>query len=40
MNDEIQNVVPASIVGIDLGVKKLVTLSDGTEYENNKYILK
>ena len=23
-----------------LGVKKLVTLSDGTEYENNKYILK
>ena len=40
MNDEIQKVVPTSIVGIDLGVKKLVTLSDGTEYENNKYILK
>lgn len=40
MNDEIQKVVPASIVGIDLSVKKLVTLSDGTEYENNKYILK
>ena len=29
-----------SIVGIDLGIKKLITLSDGTTYENNKYILK
>ena len=29
-----------SIVGIDLGIKKLITISDGTSYENNKYILK
>ena len=29
-----------SIVGIDIGIKKLLTLSDGTEYLNNKYILK
>ena len=29
-----------SIVGIDLGIKKLINLSDGTTYENNKYILK
>ena len=31
---------PNSIVGIDLGLKKLLTLSDGTEFDNNKYILK
>ena len=40
MNDEIQRVIPTSIVGIDLGVKNLLTLSDGVVYENNKYILK
>lgn len=33
-------VTPNSIVGIDIGIKKLLTLSDGTTYENNKYILK
>ena len=33
-------VIPKSIVGIDLGVKKLITLSDDTTYDNNKYILK
>lgn len=33
-------IVPKSIVGIDLGIKKLITLSDGVEIENNKYILK
>lgn len=31
---------PRSIVGLDLGVKKLITLSNGISYENNKYILK
>ena len=31
---------PRNIVGIDLGVKKLLTLSDGITYDNNKYILK
>ena len=31
---------PDSIVGIDLGIKKLLTLSDGIEIENNKYIEK
>ncbi len=40
MSDIIKETVPSKIVGIDLGVKKLVTLSDGTEYENNKYLLK
>ena len=29
-----------SIVGLDLGVKKLITLSNGISYDNNKYILK
>ena len=31
---------PRSIVGLDLGVKKLITLSNGISYDNNKYILK
>ena len=30
--------MPRSIIGIDLGIKKLLTLSDGTTYDNNKYI--
>ena len=34
------NLVPRSIVGIDLGIKKLLTLSDGITYDNNKYIEK
>ena len=34
------HVIPQKIVGIDLGVKKLITLSDGCQIENNKYILK
>ncbi len=29
---------PQNIVGIDLGVKKLLTLSSGITYDNNKYI--
>ena len=32
--------VPRSIVGIDLGIKKLITQSDGITIENNKYIEK
>ena len=30
--------IPRVTVGIDLGVRKLLTLSDGTAYDNNKYI--
>ena len=33
-------VVPTSIVGIDLGIKDLATLSDGTKYKNSKEIAK
>lgn len=29
-----------SVVGIDLGIKKLLTLSDGKIYDNNRYIYK
>ena len=32
--------LPRSIIGIDLGIKKLLTLSDGITYDNNKYIEK
>jgi len=32
--------IPSRIVGIDLGIKKLLTLSDGITYDNNKYIEK
>ena len=31
---------PRTIVGIDIGIIKLLTLSDGTNYDNNKYIEK
>ena len=37
---EVPNVNKKEIVGIDLGVKKLLTLSDGKTYDNNKYIQK
>ena len=40
---EIPDILPKlskSIVGIDLGVKSLITLSDAKVYENNKYIEK
>ena len=40
MNEPIEKVNPKNIVGIDLGIKKLLTLSDGITYDNNKYILK
>ena len=32
--------IPRSIIGIDLGIKKLLTLSDGISIDNNKYIEK
>lgn len=35
-----QKVTPETIVGLDLGIKKLITLSNGKTYENNKYITK
>ena len=38
MYEKIPNSTPQSIVGIDLGVKKLLTLSDGITYDNNRYI--
>lgn len=37
---EIKQIIPNTIVGIDLGIKKLITLSDNTVYDNNKYIEK
>jgi len=33
-------IIPNTIVGIDVGIKNLLTLSDGTVFKNNKYILK
>ena len=33
-------IIPKSIVGIDIGIKKLLTLSDGITFDNNKYIEK
>ena len=38
MYEKIPGSTPKSIVGIDLGIKKLLTLSDGITYDNNKYI--
>lgn len=38
MYDKVLIIKPRTIVGIDLGIKKLLTLSDGTVYDNNKYI--
>ena len=35
-----KKVEPTSIVGIDLGVKDLITTSDGEKYDNEKYIIK
>ena len=34
------HIIPKKIVGLDLGVKKLITLSNGIQIDNNKYILK
>ena len=38
MYDKIPVINHRTIVGIDLGIKKLLTLSEGTTYDNNKYI--
>lgn len=35
---QLEYVEPKSIVGIDVGIKKLITLSDSVTYDNNKYI--
>lgn len=40
ISEKVKEVTPTSIIGIDLGVKKLLTLSDRNTYENNKYIEK
>lgn len=37
---EKDKILANTIVGIDLGIKKLITLSDGVTYDNNKYIEK
>lgn len=37
---DVEPVNPRTIIGIDLGIKKLLTLSDSTTYDNNKYIEK
>ena len=36
----VEKVIPASIVGIDLGIKDLVITSDGIKYENDKILMK
>ena len=38
MYENIPTPNPKNIVGIDLGIKKLLTLSNGITYDNNKYI--
>ena len=40
MYDEASKINHRTIVGIDLGIKKLLTLSDGITYDNNKYLQK
>ena len=40
MYDEAPKINHRTIVGIDLGIKKLLTLSDGITYDNNKYLQK
>ena len=37
---EEKNIIPKTIIGIDLGVKDLVITSYGEKYENKKYIIK
>ena len=33
-----EKLMARNIVGIDIGIKKLLTLSDGTSFDNNKYL--
>lgn len=35
-----EKLIARNIVGIDIGIKKLLTLSDGTTFDNNRYIEK
>ena len=35
-----KDIIPRNIIGIDIGIKKLLTLSDGTSFDNNKYLSK
>ena len=37
---DVKGIEPSNIIGIDLGIKMLATLSDGNIYENNRYIEK
>ena len=37
---EAPKVLPNTIVGLDIGIKKLITMSDNITYDNNKYINK
>ena len=37
---EVPKILPNTIVGLDIGIKKLITMSDGITYDNNKYINK
>ncbi len=37
---DIKEVIPSSVVGIDVGIKSLVTTSDGTAYGNPNYLNK
>ena len=37
---EVHKILPNTIVGLDIGIKKLITMSDGITYDNNKYINK
>ena len=37
---DIPRITPNTIVGLDLGIKKLITQSDSKTYDNNKYINK
>ena len=39
-NIKITDFIPKSIVGLDLGIKNLITISDGIFIKNNKYIEK
>ncbi len=38
VKEECEEIQATSIVGIDLGLKDLITLSDGKKYKNNKYL--
>lgn len=38
MYDKVPKITPKSIVGVDLGIKKLITQSDTITHDNNKYI--